>query len=520
VGSNPQEPNVAKALDFLRRRGIWVAICIVISGAASYGYTQHEAKKYTATASLAFNQSQLSQEIAGLPATNSSTLLQQSSNLELLRVGAMAERTAAALGDGLSEATVAEAVSIAGQPESPIATVSATSPVPILAARIANTYAREFVAEQATTARRYFRGALVLVRKQLQALSPPQRVGADGVALQNRAQSLELLEQLQPNTVQIAQVASTPTSPSSPKKSKNLLLGAALGLIVGLAIALLLERLDPRIREPHELEAIYRVPLIGTIPKSAELARKSTYADLPSRDAEAFHMIRARLRSFNPTLDIRTLLVSSAARGEGKSVVAYQLASAAARMGSNVLLIEADLRNPQITEELPHQTTLGLPDVLTGSVPLDMATRKAVPIGESGGTSLKGLLSVLAPGTEPTSNPAGLFDSHAMSTLLSSARLRFDLVVIDAPELAAIPDAFLLLKKVDGVVVVARIGRSRRDVARSLQQALERSGAPLVGVVANGSKRSSVVRVSTQPATNAATQPNLSPQDTPAVVQD
>jgi polysaccharide biosynthesis transport protein len=117
----------------------------------------------------------------------------------------------------------------------------------------------------------------------------------------------------------------------------------------GLGLAFLLERFDRRIREPRDLEAIYGLPLLGVVPESAALSRsgkgkKNAREALPASEAEAFHLIRAHLRYFNVDRELRTLLIASAAPGDGKTTVARHLAAAAARMGARVLLLEADPR--------------------------------------------------------------------------------------------------------------------------------------------------------------------------------
>src|SRR5262249_29618881 len=158
---------------------------------------------------------------------------------------------------------------------------------------------------------------------------------------------------------QVAQAASVPGSPSSPRVSRNTLLGAVLGFLLGLGVAFLLERLDWRIREPKDLQAIYGVPLLGVVPQSAALSRaaglrrstrrkEDAKRSLPPCEEEAFQLIRAHLRYFNIDRELRTLLVVSAAPGDGKTTIARHLASAAARMGSVVLLLEADLRSPAL----------------------------------------------------------------------------------------------------------------------------------------------------------------------------
>jgi succinoglycan biosynthesis transport protein ExoP len=275
-----------------------------------------------------------------------------------------------------------------------------------------------------------------------------------------------------------------PTSPSSPKTKTNTILGAIVGLLVGLGIAFLLERLDRRIREPEELEAIYGLPLLGVVPKSSALAGSK----LPPAEAEAFSLIRAHLRFFNIDRDVRTIVIASPAPGDGKSTIARHLAEAAARLGSRVLLLEADLRHPTLAQQLGIGAGPGLADVLIGAVGMSAATHSVALQAASGEGSEGHTLDVLTAGAVRPPNPGELLASEAMGALLVQVKSAYDLVVIDTPPLTAVSDAFPLLTKVNGVVIVGWVGRSRRDVAERLQQVLAGSGAPLLGVIANGSK--------------------------------
>jgi len=487
--------NLEQALGVLRRRLSLIALCVVVVAGAAFGFSKHQTKKYTATAALAFSNNSLSQQIAGLPPSSSSNLLaQQASNLELVRLGDMAAKTASLLGHGLTEKKVSGSLSIGGQGESSIVDVSATVTSPTLAAEIANSYTRQFVQEQQSANHQYFKSALALVHKQLAALSQQQRVGADGLALQNRAQTLGLLSELNYGNVQVAQEALAPTSPSSPKTSRNTALGGLLGLLIGLGLAFVLERLDRRIKGPEDLEVIYRLPLLGAVPESAALARSARDGDkravLPPAEAEAFSLIRAHLRFFNVDRDLRTVLVASAAPGDGKTTVARHLAEAAARMGSRVLLLEVDLRHPTLAQQIGIQSGPGLADVLIGAISMDGATQSIDLEAPSGMGAGGRTLDVLSAGAVLPPNPGELLESHAVETVLEQARSAYDLVVIDTPPLTAVSDAFPLLGKVDGVVIVGWVGRSRRDAAERLHQILDSSAVPLLGVIANGSKSS------------------------------
>ena len=324
---------------------------------------------------------------------------------------------------------------------------------------------------------------------RLAALSPKQRVGPDGLELQNRAQTLGLLANLNYGTIQIAQEALVPTSPSSPKTSKDTLLGVLLGLFLGLGLALVFERVDRRIRRPEELQAIYRLPLLGSVPKSAALAQADgRRAALPSAVSEAFNLIRAHLRLFNAHREQRAVMIASPAAEDGKSTIARQLAEAEARLGSRVLLLEVDLRHPTLARQLGIQTEPGLADVLSSALPAGEATQSVELDGPPTKVGTRRTFDVLVAGTAVPANTAELLESPAMDDVLARARSAYDLIVIDTPPFDVVADALSLLTKVDGIVVVGRIGHSRHDGAERLHHVLAGVGAPLMGVVANGSK--------------------------------
>lgn len=490
-------------LGVLRRRGLWILLCCVLAGTAAYGLSKHQIKKYTGTASLIFKSNQLTQQIAGLP-TTVSVQAQQNSNIRLVQVGDMAAKTARKLGQGLTQQKVSQSLSVAQQGETNIAgessiiNVSASATSPTLAAAIANTYVEQFVVEQQTSNHQYFASALATVRKQLAALPPKQRLRGAGITLQNREQNLKLLANLQYGGVQLAQSAAVPTRPSSPRTLRNTLIGGTLGLLLGLGLALLLEYLDRRIKEPEELESIYRSPLLGVVPNGTSLALSARttpdtpLAPPPPAAAEAFSLILAHLRSFNAERDMRTVLVTSASSGAGATTIALYLAEAAAKSGSRTLLLEMDLRRPTLAEHLCLQPRLGARDVLIDATLLSEAAQSInlqTPVDH--GVTTRPTLDIVTADSAGSPAPAELIMSHTVETLLERAKSTYDLVVIDSPPLTAVSDAFPILGKADGIIVVSSIGRDRTDTARELHQVLDRSAAPLLGVIANRGKSKS-----------------------------
>jgi receptor protein-tyrosine kinase len=328
--------------------------------------------------------------------------------------------------------------------------------------------------------------ALSLVQRQIAGRSEQQLAGTTGQALIDRAESLRILANLQDGGAQVVQPAKVPKSPSSPKTLRNTVLGLLLGLLLGFSLAFLLERLDRRIKTVEDLEQTYRVPLLATVPQNKSFARSpASNGANHSSQLEVFRLLRAYLRYFNVDRQIRSLLVVSAAPGDGKTTVARNLALAAQETGTKTLLIDVDLRRPDLARFFAVSPAPGLSELLIGGVEVKDAIR-SVPIATRvNGSTAEIALDVLVAG-HPPPNPAELIESHAMSDVLSWATEHYELVVIDTPPLSVVSDAIPLLGKVDGVVLVSQLGKTTRDAAAFLRERLAGMNAPLLGVVANG----------------------------------
>jgi receptor protein-tyrosine kinase len=206
------------------------------------------------------------------------------------------------------------------------------------------------------------------------------------------------------------------------------------------------------------------------------------------REAEVFRMLRAHLRYFNINRDLRLVLVTSAAAGDGKTTVVQNLAEAAASVGSRVLIIEADLRRPTLAERLQLQRAPGLAEVLISAASIQDAIKEAAPANvnpQTNGTSaVRQAVNLLPAGALPP-NPAELLESDAMAEVLEWASRHYDLVLVDSAPLPVVPDAIPLLRHVHGVVVVSRLGKTTHDEAMRLHDQLTSLEAPVLGVVAN-----------------------------------
>lgn len=478
--------NVESALHALRRRAPLLILCVVLAAGAAYLASTHQAKRYTATASLNFTSNSLSQQLAGLPAGSAQSIAsQQASNVELVRLGDTAAKTAQTVGAGLSERQVKSAVAVSGTGESSVVSIAASAGTPRLAAAIANAYAQTFVAAQQHSNRRYFASALALVDKQLAAIPKRDRFSAAAVALQNRAQTLRLLSELQYGEVQVAQEATPPTGPSSPRTKRNTALGAILGLLVGLALVFALERVGARVGSPEELERIYECPVVGNVPARGGARRgKKLDASLSEAQRDAFGLTRAHLRLIAGGGDARSIVVVGAEPGDGATLCARGLAQAAMRSGSRALLIEADLREPTLATQLGIEAGPGLPAVLRGEASIQAAVRAAASATEAAG-SPESSFDVLSAGPGAVNAPE-LLESPALDLLLSQVGATYDVIVIDASAALRYPEALGLLGRVDAVVIAATTGHSRRRGAERLHGILAGSDAPVLGLIALG----------------------------------
>jgi tyrosine-protein kinase len=475
----------------LRRRAGLIALCFVVTGAAAVGFSELQQKQYSTSASLLFRNPGFAEDLFSTTPTpvNPRPEREAATNEKLVGLQVVAERTAKQL-KGLSAEEVASMVSVSSEGEAELVSVTATSRIPAQARRVANEFARQFIAFRADADKSRLLGAKRLADRQFARLSPAERAGVRGESLSRAAEKLGVLASLQTGNAELVQPADLPTSPSSPKPVRNGILGGVLGLLLGIGFAFLLERLNRRLRDPEEAREAFGLPVLGTVPESKAIMASNegaAAAELPFVENEAFRMLRASLRYFNVDQAVRSVLVTSHSAGVGKSTVAWNLARVAAS-SSKVVIVETDLRNPTLSRQHGLSVGPGLAELLTHQVGLEEAIQsKPLAVGGNSASGGERALDVIVSGSLPP-NPAELIESQAMREALSRLVERYELVVIDTAPVGVVSDAFPLLRKVDGVIAVARMGKSTRDSAERLREQLGRLEAPVLGIVANAIK--------------------------------
>ncbi|HEY9598883.1 MAG TPA: polysaccharide biosynthesis tyrosine autokinase [Cyanophyceae cyanobacterium] len=292
-----------------------------------------------------------------------------------------------------------------------------------------------------------------------------------------------------------------PKAPVSPNNQRNIMLGVVAGLLVGTGAAFLLERLDNVFHSPDELKERTKLPILGIIPYQRQLKQMIAVAnvaeEMPSDEVsnkkknrrqpnwynaspflEAFRSLHTNIRFLGSDSPIHALVISSATPSEGKSTISLHLAQAAAAMGQRVLLVDADLRRPQVHNLLGLDNHLGLSNVIATGCTAKQAIQR-LPKWDH--------LYVLTAGQLPP-DPTRLLSSKKMHYLMEQFRAVFDLVIYDTPPVLGLADGRLLAAHTDGVVMVVGLGRTDRSALMQALDSLKISNASVLGVVANGAK--------------------------------
>ena len=267
------------------------------------------------------------------------------------------------------------------------------------------------------------------------------------------------------------EAAITPTRPVSPNWRRNLVIGAVLGLLIGFGLVVLRSTIDRRVRQASDVEGLTGVAALAVVPQSKVLANTTELRR--GREAEALRQLRTNLRFVHVDNPPRSIVITSANEGEGKSTIAAHLAIALALSGEPTVLIDADLRRPTQAERFGIDGTVGLTQVLAGTARLPDA---AVP-------TTTGQLLLLPAGRVPP-DPSELVGSDRMRDLISHLRRNF-YVIIDAPPLLPVTDAELLTIASDCAIMVVRTGKTRTEQVGHAARKLELVSGTLLGIVMN-----------------------------------
>jgi tyrosine-protein kinase len=470
-------PGIAQALAVLRERMWVIVLCGVVSLAAAIVYVEHKQNLYTATASLEFTQSSLSSQVAGVSAGQSlDPEGEKSTNVQLVTTTPVASEVVRALNLKISPSELLDEVSASDPQNDYVVDIAVTEANPALAAKIANAFARQYVAySQKQNEEQLVRGQNLISERESRL---PSDDTADRESLKQLSQKLLLLQSVASANARVVSVATPPGAPSSPHRKTTAIAALIFGLLLGTGLAVLLHVLSQRISSIEDFERFYGMPALAAIPKLPHQPRSREERE---EELEPYRMLRNGLSVLSSSREVRTVLVSSAVSEEGKTTVAVGLARAAALAGARVVLVEADLRRPSFADRLRIDGTApGLTAaLLDGADPLDHLQYPSPELPR---------LQVL-PAGPVRADAASRLRPFELTRVFESLASVADLIVIDSAPLLPVVDTRVLLDEldIDSYLIVCRYGFTVRDDVKAVRALFERRGLNKdAGIVVNG----------------------------------
>jgi non-specific protein-tyrosine kinase len=316
------------------------------------------------------------------------------------------------------------------------------------------------------------------------------------------ASLLQAMQQERTNIISVIEPATASSTPISPRVAETIMVAAAIGLGLAVGGALLIEFLDDTVKTPADLARVTDLTLLGEVSRIGDVESNGSLVVRRAPQSlvgESFRAVRINMQFASLDRAVRTLMVTSPDAGEGKSLIAANLALSIAQGGSSVVLVDADMRRPTQHELFGLSNGRGLsrallelgPDLSAYSQQVQLYDREAGKPGAGAaedGRPLPGArsgeLRVITSGPVPP-NPADLLASERMLALIKFLESQADVVLVDAPPVMVVTDAVALSTRVDGVLLVIDAGRTRRARTQNTVERLRHVSARLLGVVLN-----------------------------------
>lgn len=510
VDRNAESVDLARVLHILRDRKWTIIVFAILGVAGALAFSILTTPMYHATARImlqntSFDRALFNSQIFQIGDQQRALI----TSANLITLDQVAEEVKKELQTERSVQSLQRMVSVKPSSSANVIDITVSSPDMTEPADVANSFARQFIAYRQRADQAVLANARAQVEAELKAMTPEELASARGQTLSQKVEELTVLESMQTGGYELVQAARVPTSPYNLHTTRNTAVGLVIGLVVGLLIASLVQLLDRRIKDDEGFEKEFGAPIIARVPFvgrrwGGSLRRRSStpvgFMGQGLFTLEAFRTLRSNLKFFEVNREVKTILVTSPLPREGKSVTAVNLALSLAMSGSRVILLEADLRKPMLGRYLGFNGEPGFTNLLAGTrtvtdVVQVIATGKWVPkrngqasSNPDGSTSTERDLLCIGAGPLPP-NPAELLATDKTADVLRQLTAVCDHVVIDAPPVLLVSDALEIAKKVDGVILVARLRSTRTDEARSTRKSLERVGVKPLGVVVTGVTR-------------------------------
>ena len=495
--THPRQLGLTDYLAILDRRKWVIVQSVLIVAVVAFVLSARQASVYAASAEVLLTRQSLSNIVTGV--TSPDVYVDPERFVEtqagLARAPAVAERAIADSDIQSRSATDLLAhSSIVPRGNADLLRFTVEDGDPRIARELANAYAAAFTDYKSDLDTSQLRDARVDLERRIDELRGEGEAGGDLYReLVDSAQQLRTMELLQSKNLVVRPALGA--GKIAPTPNRNATLGAFVGLLLGLGIALLWETLDKRVRTEEEIGRRLDLPLLSRLPEpSRKLEKEGRLAMIDDPQdvyAEAVRRLRTNLEFANVDLGARVIMVTSAVEREGKSTTVANLAVALARSGRRVALVDLDLRRPVIAGFFKLEGRPGLTEVVIERAALEIALvsiplpENSAQVGGNGAVGVTGRLSVLPTGARPA-NPGELVGTQALAGVLDRLRQEFDYVLIDAAPVLSVGDSMTLSARADAILVVARLGIVNRSMLTDLSRELASSPAAKLGFVVTG----------------------------------
>ena len=493
-----------KLRKLVRRWAIPVVLITLVGGVVAYAVTKRMTPIYQAQATvLVVAGPQQAGANAGVALSNDQVTTTAAS---LMTEPPILQRVIGELKLSTTTDQLAREVTATPITNAQLVNVTVQNPDPALATRIANTLSSDFV-DQVTsqnTQRVNLAGAALEAQiKSLAATVTSENIALAKAQAQNQdttlltaeiANNSSLLTTLETNydtfkttqaqnleTVSIAAPASQPTKPSSPVLALDLALGLIAGLLVGLGIAALAEYLDQGLSTEEDVRERLGVPCLAIIPRFNAGAGARRDHRHEERAREAYRRLRTNLLFSELDKPLKSIVVTSARPGEGKTRTASNLGVSLASTEKSVLIVDADMHRPNQHRVFHKPITMGLSEMLLAAAP------EGHPVLNGRNDTTYANLSVLTSGVLPP-NPSELLASKRTELLIHGLEKVRDVLVIDTPPAQALTDALSVAAHSSGVILVVESGKTNATQARAVIDSIQNVGARVLGIVLNKAK--------------------------------
>lgn len=494
--NQPQGRSLRDYLEILTRRRRVVILVVLLMPAVAFAASLRQDRLYEASTDVLLMRQNLANTLTQTPESTYDFGRVIQTQADVAQSPEVAERVADELQiPGRTAAVIHDGTTVTAQTNKDLLTFDVRDREAAVATRLANAYAEAYIQYR----RDLETQAITAARREVQAQIREREARGETDSrlfstLLEKSEQLRTLESLQGANAFVSSPASSATQ-VQPRTLRNLVLAVMIGLLIGIALAFLVEALETRLRNADDVADLLDVPLLGRLPAPPKSLRGGgnlvMNREPTGHRAETFRILRVNIDLATIDRDAKTIMVTSALEQEGKSTTTANLALAWALSGRRVVVVDLDLRRPSQSRMFGIESATGVTSVALGAVSLEDAL---VPIelphvgnGAANGLDQQGSLEVLPAGSPPP-NVGEFVGGSRLSRILADVSDRADLVLVDSPPMLSVSDALTLSHRVDVIVAMVNLGIAKRGPVREFSRLLSTAAAPTLGFVVSGAE--------------------------------